>query len=327
VTVLVTGATGFIGGHLCRTLRARGTPVRALCRAPARAAALRALGVELVEADLARPPDLAAALADADVVFHLAGQILPGDDGVTGYRRNNVEATAHLLAACRGRALAAFVHVSSVGAMGALAELPAHEATPCAPDNPYGRSKHEAETLVRQACREEGLPAVIARPTWVYGPGDPRTLRLFAAIQRRRFARVGPGRTWLHPVHVADVVEGLLRCAAEPKAVGQTYLLAGPEPVRLRDLVVLIAELEGVRPPRLAIPPSLAWLLAAGAEAGFRLLGRRPPVYRRQLEFFWKDQLFDTGKAREELGFVAATPLREGLRRTIAWYREHGLLA
>ena len=324
---LVTGATGFIGSHLAATLRARGARVRALVRSPARAAALRALGVELVQADLGRPHGLERAVDGADVVFHLAGRILPGEDGLAGYRTDNVEGTAHLLAACRGRALTAFVHVSSVGVMGPLHELPASEATPCGPDTPYGTSKREAEELVRRAHREEGVPVVVARPAWVYGPGDRRTLRLFAAIGRRRFPLVGSGRTWLHPVYVTDLVDGLLRCASQPKAVGETYLLAGPEPVALARLVALIAELEGVRPPRLRLPVALIWLAAAGCEGLFRVIGRRPPLYRRQLEFYLRDQLFDTGKARAELGFVPVTPLRQGLERTIAWYREHGLLA
>jgi len=152
-------------------------------------------------------------------------------------------------------------------------------------------------------------------------------LRLFASIARRRFAMVGSGQTWVHPIYVEDVVDGLLRCATLSKAIGQTYLLAGPEPVRLGQLVALIAELTGVTPPRLAIPPRLAWLAAASSEALFRLVRRRPPLYRRQLDFFLKDQLFSTAKARDELGFAPATSLREGLARTIAWYRDHGLLA
>ncbi|HEV8673636.1 MAG TPA: NAD-dependent epimerase/dehydratase family protein [Methylomirabilota bacterium] len=324
---LVTGGTGFIGEHLVSALRDRGASVRAPARAPEHAASLRALGAEVVAADLARPDGLAGAMAGVDVVFHLAGQIRPTADGAAAYRRNNVEATANLLAACRGRALSAFVHVSSVGVLGALRDLPASEATPCAPDSEYGASKHEAELLVRRAVRDEGLPAVVARPAWVYGPGDRRTRRLFAAIQRRRFVLVGSGLTWLHPAYVGDVVEGLLRCATEPKAVGETYILAGPEPVRLRALVGLIAELLGVPPPALTVPPALARVGAGACEWLWPMLGQRPPLYRRQLEFFLRDQRFDTAKARDELGFVPATPLREGLARTIAWYREHGLLA
>lgn len=323
----VTGATGFIGGHLARRLLAQGAAVRALVRAPERGAELARLGAELVEGDLAAARDLGPALAGADVVFHLAAQIQPTAAGAAGYRRANVEATEHLLAACRGRSLGAFVHVSSVGVMGTLRRLPADEAAECRPDNPYGRTKHEAERLARRAQAEEGLPVVVARPAWAYGPGDRRTLRLFAAIQRRGLALVGSGRTWLHPVYVDDVVDGLVRCATEPKAVGQTYLLAGPEPVSLAALVGLIAELLGVPPPRLRIPASVAWLGAAATEAASRLLRRRPPLYRRQLEFFLKDQLFSIAKAREELGFEPATRLRDGLARTIAWYREHGLLA
>lgn len=324
---LVTGGTGFIGGHLVRQLLAEGAGVRAVVRSRERGEELARLGAELVEADLGGPGDLGGALAGTDVVFHLAGQIQPTGDGPAAYWRANVETTRNLLAASRGRPLAAFVHVSSVGAMGPLRRLPADETADCAPDNPYGRTKHEGERLARRAHAEEGLPVVVVRPAWVYGPGDRRTLRLFAAIQRRRLLLVGSGLTWLHPVNVGDVVEGLLRCATQPKAVGQTYLLAGPEPVRLRALVTRIAELLGVAPPRLTIPVWMAWLGAAASEGIFRVLQRRPPLYRRQLEFFLKDQLFSTAKAHEELGFVPATSLRDGLAQTIAWYRDHGFLA
>lgn len=309
-----------------KALLARGTGVRVLARARQRGEDLQRLGAEVIEGDLLEARDLDRALAGVEVVFHLAGQIQPTAEGSAAYRRSNVEATAHLLAACRGRPLSAFVHVSSVGVLGTLQQLPADEGTPCAPDNLYGRTKHEAETLARRARLEDGLPLVIARPAWVYGPGDRRTLRLFSAIARRRFVLVGSGRTWLHPVYVEDLVDGLLRCGTSPKAVGETYLLAGGEPVRLRDLVTLVAELVVVPPPRLAIPAWLAWLGVATTEGLFRLVGRRPPVYRRQLEFFRKDQLFSIAKAREELGFAPATPLREGLARTITWHRDQGCL-
>lgn len=323
---LVTGGTGFIGRHLVATLLQRGARVRVLARDRRRAADLDPR-VEVVPGDLTEPGDVGRAVAGIEVVFHLAGQIQPTAEGTAVYGRSNVDGTANLLAACRALPVSAFVHVSSVGAMGPLAELPAHEGTPCRPDQVYGVTKHEGEQLARQAGLADGLPVVIVRPAWVYGPGDRRTLRLFAAIQRGRFVRVGSGRTHVHPVYVGDVVEGLLRCATTPKALGETYILAGPEPVRLRELCALIAELEDVRPPRLAIPRSLAWLGAAAAEGAVRLAGRRPLVHRRQLEFFLRDQLFSTAKAREELAWVPATSLRDGLRRTIAWYREHGLLA
>ena len=323
---LVTGGTGFIGGHLVTALVAREARVRVLTRSRERGEGLRRLGVEVVHGDLLQAHDLGRALAGVEAVFHLAAQIQPSEEGPAAYWRNNVEGTAKLLAACRGLPLGTFVHVSSVGVMGSLAELPADEGTRCAPDNVYGRTKYEAEELARHAFLE-GLPVVIARPAWVYGPGDLRTLRLFTAIRRRRFLLVGSGQTWLHPVYVEDVVEGLLRCGTHPKAVGETYCLAGPEPVRLRQLTALIAELEEAPPPRLRVPPWPAWVGAAAVEGLFRLLKRRPPLYRRQLEFFLKDQLFSTAKAREELGFVPATSLREGLARTISWYRDHGLLA
>jgi nucleoside-diphosphate-sugar epimerase len=323
MVALVTGGTGFIGRHLVAALVGGGARVRVLARDPARAAGLDPRA-EVVAGTLTAPADAARAAAGAEVVFHLAGQIRPTADGPAAYRRSNVDATAALLAACRTIPLAAFVHVSSVGVMGRLAALPAHEGTPCRPDSDYGRSKAEAERLARQAGAD-GLPVVIARPAWVYGPGDRRTLRLFSAIQRRRFVLVGAGGTWLHPVYVGDLVEGLVRCATTPKALGETYILAGPEPVRLRDLCALVARLEGAPVPRLAVPRPLAWLGAAAAEGLGRLLGRPPLVYRRQLEFFVRDQLFATTKAREELGFTPATSLRDGLRRTIAWYREQNL--
>jgi nucleoside-diphosphate-sugar epimerase len=325
VRVLVTGATGFTGGHLVRHLRARGHQVRALVRDPARAAGL-ADGIELVRGDLRDAASFPDALRDVSVVYNVAALYreagLPDD----AYFEVNARAVARLIATAAGAGVKRVVHCSTVGVHGDVGQTHADEDAPFAPGDVYQRSKVEGERLAREAERQHGIEVVIARPTGIYGPGDRRLLKLFRGVARRRFFYLGGGRISYHVTYVEDVAEGLRLCGEVAQAAGRTYIIGGPDRPMLTDIVEKIAIAEGVAAPTLHLPVWPVWIAGAVCEAVCRPFGIEPPLYRRRVDFFTKSRAFDIGRARRELGFAPAVGLEDGIRRSVAWYREHGWL-
>ena len=179
----------------------------------------------------------------------------------------------------------------------------------------------EGERLARDAAARTGVEVVIARPTGIYGPGDRRLLKLFRGIAHRRFVILGSGNIFYHLTYIDDLVEGFRLCGEVPAAAGRTYILAGGEVTTLNELAGLIAGEAGVAPPRVHLPVWPFWLAGAACEAICAPLRIEPPIYRRRVDFFTKSRAFDISRARAELGYDPKIGLREGIRRTLAWYR------
>lgn len=332
--VAMTGATGFLGGALARRLLAEGHAVRALLRPNATRDALPE-GIEWISGDLDDTAALRELVAGADQVIHAAGML--GAFGVSEetYRRVNAEGTRHVLAATAealaGGRLGPDARVLHVGSAGVLGPIRGRaegfffdETMPLAPSNAYERSKALAESYAREFALA-GLPVVIVRPEFVYGPGDRHVMGLFGAVQRGVFFYIGGGHNHCHPTYVDDAVAGILACLRRGRA-GQIYQVAGPRSVSFRELAGTIAAELGVRPPRWSLPRSLAALGAAGLEVVGKITGRSIPLSRTGVAFFSEDRRFTIAKAQRELDYHPRVELQEGIRRTVAWYRDEGLL-
>lgn len=323
--VLVTGATGFTGGHLATYLAARGDTVRALVRDPSRAAGLAAAGMEVVAGDLARRETLASAVAGVDVVYNVAALYRQAGLPEATYRTVNAEAVGWLVEAAAKAGVPRVVHCSTVGVHGDIAHPPANEDAPLGPGDIYQVTKLEGEHLATAAAATYGTELVIVRPSGIYGPGDRRLLKLFRGVARRRFVILGDGKIFYHLTHIDDLVEGF-RLAGVVAAAGRTYILAGGEVTTLNELVAIIASEAGVRPVAVHLPVWPFWMTGAICEAACAPFGLEPPIYRRRVDFFTKSRAFDIRRAREELGFAPQVDLRSGARRTLAWYRAQGWL-
>jgi dihydroflavonol-4-reductase len=323
--VLVTGATGFTGGHLARALAGRGYGVRALVRDAARATGptgLTGSGIELAVGDLEDRASLDRAVRGVDVVYHVAAIYRQAGLAKAKYRAVNATAVRSVIEAAAAAGARRVVHCSTVGVHGDVEHPPAGEDAPLRPGDVYQETKVEGEAMARQAAAETGVAVVIARPTGIYGPGDRRLLKLFRGVARRRFVVLGSGQIYYHLTYIDDLVEGFRLCGEVPAAAGRTYILAGGEATTLDELVRRVAEEAGVKPPRLHLPVWPFWAAGALCEMLCAPLGIEPPLYRRRVDFFTKSRAFDISRARAELGYAPQVSLREGIRRTLKWYKE-----
>lgn len=321
--VLVTGATGFTGGHLARFLAGRGDDVRVLVRAESRAR-VDPHAFEVVEGDVRDPNAARRAAEGVEVVYHIAAIYRQAGLRDDEYRAVNATAVGTIVEAARAGGARRVVHCSTVGVHGDVEHPPASEDAPLKPGDIYQETKLEGERVAREAAARTGVEVVVARPTGIYGPGDRRLLKLFRGVAKRRFVILGDGRIYYHLTYVDDLAAGLRLCGTVPAAAGRTYILAGGEVTTLNELVALIAEEARVPPPALHLPVWPFWTAGAVCETICGPFGIEPPLYRRRVDFFTKSRAFDITRARQELGYAPLVGLREGIRRTLDWYRASG---
>ena len=322
--VLVTGGTGFTGGHLARGLASRNYRVRVLARDAEKGRDLTSAGIEIVQGDLTDRHSLDCAVQGVATVYNIAAIYRQAGAPASAYRAVNADGVGALIRSAARAGVRRVVHCSTVGVHGDVEEPPASEDAPLRPGDVYQETKLEGERVAREAATETGIELVIARPSGIYGPGDRRLLKLFRGVARRRFVILGRGDIYYHLTYVDDLVEGFRLCGTVPKAAGRTYILAGGEVGTLKELVHLVARESGVKPPPVHLPVWPFWVTGALCEAVCVPLRVEPPLYRRRVDFFTKSRAFDISRARAELGYSPKVTLREGVRRALEWYRLKG---
>lgn len=326
---LLTGATGFIGGHLARRLRRDGYRARCLVRSASDTSALEGLGLELVPGDLTSPDSLRRAADGCRLVVHCAALVSDWAT-VQEIRQVNVGGTRNLLEAAAAASVSRFVHLSTTDVYGHSGAADVDERRgPAGFANWYSETKRQAEAEVRRIGEDAGLETVILRPATVYGPGSEDVVgELARAMRAGQMLLVGGGRAVAGLTYVENVADAVVLALASDRAPGQAFNLTDGLDVTWRQFLDDLADGLGYRPPRWSLPYPVAFGLALSLERGYRILRRltglqtRPLLSRQAVHVLGRDQSFSNGKAREGLGWEPRVSYAEGLEATLRWLRE-----
>jgi dihydroflavonol-4-reductase len=321
-TVLVTGATGFLGQHLLRELVASGASVRGLSRSAAGDAAVAALGAVPVRGALDDADALNAAAAGTEAIFHTAADTNNWGPGDAAQTRTNVGGTARLLEAARAAGVATFVHTSSVSAYSHLVTGVLREDSPQRGADSwinYERTKYASERLVR----ESGLPFLVFQPSHILGPGDRNNWsKLIRLIDAGKLPGAPPGSGSF--ADVREIAKAQVRAWRQP-ARDETWLTGG-EHASFLALVQEVGRQLGKPTPSRAMPGIALKIYARTLDLVSRVTRREPELTPVAATFTCKHLRVDSAKAERELGY-RSTPLPQLLADTIAWLRAEGLLA
>ena len=322
MTVLVTGATGFIGGRLAERLLEAGERVRLLVRRPEAAGRLKAAGAELVEGSLENAASLAAAVDGVSVVYHCAGLALDWAPWREFEQVNIAGARSLAEAASRVKGLQRFVHLSTTDVYG-------YPKVPCGEEAevrdvglPYNRSKLRGEAAVLEVARTTGLRVTVVRPATVYGPRcKDWAVEMSRLLKGKDMMHVAGGRTGAGLIYVDNLVDALLAAVKTEAAVGRSYNLRDTGTESWRDYLDALAD--GLQLPRvgMSLPHWLAMGLGAASEGLWKLVGAksRPLITRHAVQVLGRDQNYRIERAVQELGFTSKVSFAEGMARTIAW--------
>ena len=325
--MLVTGASGFLGGRLVQMLAARGDEVTILARGGSVLRHLEGIRHRVVRGDLTDVPSLRGAVQDATLIFHCAACSTDWAPRQT-YVDANVSGTANLLAAARGCSrLTRFVHVSTTDVYG-------YPPEPCSEDSPfqdaglpYNQTKGQGEQAVWAAAAEHGLPVTVVRPATIFGPrGKDFTQEVGTMLRQRMMLTIDGGRAAGGFTYVDNVAEMMLAAAISSRSLGQVYNICDGTGVSWAEYLRLFAATLKVPAPWINLSFRSAMRLASALELAQRTLrlAGRPLLTRHAVYLLGRSQEFPVAKAHEELEFRPAVSIEEGIERSVAWLRSAG---
>ena len=316
--ILVTGATGFLGGAVARRLAASGRSVVGTGRDAEAGAALERDGVRFLRLTLTDAEAVREAVAGSEAVVHSAALAAPWGP-TAGFWKANVVGTQHVVAACLGAGTRRLVHVSTPAlCFTTESRLNVREPDdlPDLPLTAYAATKRLAEALVSAAVAD-GLDAVVLRPRAIYGPGDRTVLpRLAGALRAGRLPRIGDGQNVASVTYIGLAVDAVIACLDGPADLaGRLFHVADAEPVRVWDMLDALAAALGVPAPSRPMSLKRARSAAAVLEWAFRRLGvpREPPITRYGVSILAASQTLDVSALRDDLGLVGPRRVEQGL--------------
>ncbi len=325
--VLITGATGLLGGHLIKELQQRGEDIRALVLPAENADKLEKEGVEVVRGDITDASTLKPAVKDVELVFHLAGMM-----GVwrplAEYRLVNVTGSENLYKAAQKAGVRRYVHTSShtVYGLGYNRFLTENDALRPDPD-PYSLTKAEGDRLMRRLMLTSEVETVILRPGTFFGPGDRLHFgRMAQKMKDGKGVIIGRGDNALPFCYVTDVVQGFMMAAYHENAPGNVYNITNDRPLTQLEMFNAIADaVDGVRPTRHLpyLPIYYGSIVAEKVVA--RVTRTKPIVTQLGAMMFGSDNRHSVEKARRELGYEPKVDLRTGITLAAEWFNAGGM--
>jgi nucleoside-diphosphate-sugar epimerase len=325
---LITGATGFVGGHLAEACVARGHKVRAIARPGSDTTLLDKISAEIIRCDLLDNQTVQKAADGADVILHCAAKV--GDQGpVDDYRAVNVEGLRALLEACKGKPLRRFVHMSSLGVYEARHHYGTDESEPLPATHldGYTQTKVEADHLALQYQQKHGVPVVVLRPGFVYGPRDRTVLpKLIQRMTNGKIHYLGGDQRAMNTIYFGNLTDAVFLAVENPRAVGQVYNLTDGEVVTKRRFFESVSDGMGLPRSKQILPRWLAGIVARLLERQMRRAvarGRQPIVTPAQFKFLLLNLDFSIEKAKRELGYNPRFSFDQGMSETLAWYKQN----
>jgi nucleoside-diphosphate-sugar epimerase len=321
----ITGGTGFLGQALIRQLQGNASTIRALVRRPEAAEQLAASGVVPITGDLTRNEGWGDLVEPGDIVYHVAAKV-DTIGKLADFRAVTVEGTRNLLDQVLPNSPARVVYVSTGGVYhpSATGKAVCAERTPAAPPgyNYYGRAKLEAERLIRDRCDKANVPWTIIRVGFLYGPGCTTLIhRLTEMSHRRRLFIIGPGTNRIATLFVDDAASAIAAAGQQRVAEGRIYDIANGENVTQEQFIKAHTRILGLPDPKRHIPRWMAFSYASLADQLTRLPGVKMPVSRTTVALISADQVIDSTRIREDLGWQPEVPFKQGMEAFEAWYR------
>ncbi|MFA5892037.1 MAG: NAD-dependent epimerase/dehydratase family protein [Actinomycetota bacterium] len=321
---VVTGATGFLGGHLSRALTERGWDVHAIARPSSRAESLEQTGVTVHRCGLFDTDALRGALEDARAVFHLAALVTDWGSR-TEFFETNVNGTKSVASAAADAGVGRLVHVSTTDVYGFPNDPDRDESSaPVRTGWPYVDSKIAAEDAARTVAAARDLPLTIVRPATIFGPGDKYFVLEIAQYLRAGLVPVvGGGHARPGFAYVENLADVIVQAGTVPAAVGGTYNLHDATGATWREYVSKLADALGYRARRLSLAPRVAGAIAAGMETawGAFSIRSRPPLTRHAIAILGTEQEFPTQRARRDLEWAPLIDFDQSIARSAEWCR------
>lgn len=322
--VLITGGTGFAGSVLIRKLAHAQLKVNAIARMSSRIEHLADLDITWFSGEVYDPEVVKQACDGVEYIFHLAGAYREAKISDDEYHLVHVESTRLLAhAAMQQKNFKRFLHTSTVGVHGHVQNPPADEDAPFNPGDIYQKTKAEGESWVRGFAQQTELPLTVIRPAAVYGPSDRRLFKVFVMVSRGLVPIVNGHNILYHLIHVEDLTNFYLHCAAHPQAQGEVFICGNPEHTTFKDIVSIIAKTYHKKIRYIDIPAGPLLFITDICEFICKKVDIEPPLYRRRVAFFIKDRSFITSKMRNMLNFQIKYSIDEGISQTAIWYLKY----
>ncbi|OEV02472.1 oxidoreductase [Streptomyces oceani] len=319
---MVTGASGFIGGHLTRRLSELGHRVRVLVREGSDRSAFGDAAAEITVGTMCDPDSVRRAVRGVARVYNCAG--MSADWGRwEDFHRANVDGPRNIVeAAGAAGTVRRVLHLSTTDVYGYPTRPGAEDTPPKDIGLPYNRSKLLGERAVWKAAADTGVPVTVIRPVTVYGPGSKDfVIEVGNLLVRKQMIHIRGGEVPAGLLYVDNAVEAMINAASTEETAGRTYNLRDPELTTWREYVSALASGIGAQPPAINLPASLATVVATVSEKlyGALRVSSRPVLTRHTVHLFNRDQSYAIDRAQRDFGFKSAVDFPEGMRRTIAW--------
>ncbi|MEE9553887.1 MAG: SDR family NAD(P)-dependent oxidoreductase [candidate division Zixibacteria bacterium] len=321
--VLVTGANGFVGSHICEAFIEAGYSVRAMVRESSDLANIKELDMQLAKGDLDNPESLEAAVSDMDIVINSAGLTKTLDP--REFERVNIGGTENILRTIESvnPDLKRFIQISSTAAVGPSdSQIPICENRPCKPLTAYGRSKLGGEKMALSF--KNRFPLTILRPSAVYGSRDKEMLSFFKAIKFGIKPTFGKGECYSSFSYVKDLAQATVKATESETSSGSIYFIAEKKYYSYSEAGDIISEELGVRAIDIHVPVSMI-VFAGRISELIAKIRNKPSIFTadKALEISQKYWIIDTSKTEKDIGFTAPTSFKDGVRETVEWYRSH----